>query len=147
MKKAIWKLLFTCLMLIAIPVQGFAGAFAAVCEGNHQALYGVADSMASDEAHSHTAIEPVSQSMVALADQFPGQHDSAADQNDHLPTNDGAHLKCSACGPCCIGAALVSSFEPVVAQFDGKFQSPEISSHHLSPALAGLDRPPQELLA
>jgi hypothetical protein len=139
----LWKFLFTCLVLIAIPVQGFAGAFAAVCEGNHQALYGAADSAAFDESHIHAAIEPVSQSMIALADQVSDQHISIADQNEHPSPKEAAHLKCSACGPCCIGAALVSSSEPFVAQFDGKFNFPELPFHHLSPALAGLDRPPQ----
>lgn len=130
-------------MLIAIPVQGFAGAVAAVCEGNHQALYGVADSSAFDESHIRAAIEPVSQKMVALADQISDKHASVADQNEHLSSTEVAHMKCSACGPCCIGAALVSSFEPFVVQFDGKFNFPEFPSHHLPPTLAGLDRPPQ----
>ncbi|MDE2418420.1 MAG: hypothetical protein KGN32_11500 [Burkholderiales bacterium] len=132
MKTTFWKLLIACIVLIAIPIQGFAGAVAVVCEGSHQALYGVADSSAFDESHVRAAIEPVSQKMVALADQ-----------NEHLSSKEVAHLKCSACGPCCVGTALISSSEPFVAPFDGKCNFPEFSSHHLSPTLAGLDRPPQ----
>lgn len=146
-KTSLWKILFTCLMLIAIPVQGFAGAFAAVCEGNHQALYGAPETVVFNDSHTHSTAEPFTQSMIVLADQASDQIASAVDQNGHPSPTEAVHLKCSACGPCCIGAALVSTAEAFVLQFDGKFKSPEISSHHLSPALAGLDRPPQAIHA
>ena len=123
---AAWKIFLLCLMLVAIPLQGFAGVSAGVCAGHGAGLptLSIAKSHHNADAmvhHAHAAGHADSGKAVA----------------------EPVHFKCSACGSCCLGAAI-HAFAPAPAlQTPQQANFADPSYHHLSPALGGLDRPPQ----
>ena len=134
-------------MLVAIPLQGFAGVSAAVCAGHHQTLYGAEVSVATDAqqlAHTHMSHAVESGNHAALHENHasPDTSDAGTPALEHKPQQ-----KCGGCGPCCVGAVLSSSVQPTIAALDGKTDFPSLASCHVSPAVRGLDRPPQTVRA
>ena len=123
-------------MLVAIPLQGFAGVSAAVCAGHHQSLYGAGLESVAHAAHSGDHV-----------DAHAGHHTANAIEADAGTPAHNAHQKCGGCGPCCLGAVLTSSVQPTVAVLTGKTDFASLSSRHVSPAVRGLDRPPQTVRA
>ena len=118
------KFLLTCLMLVAIPLQGFAGMAAGACGGNHSGVVG--------SAHSHQS------------ENAAGDHGHASGHAQALKSvGEPVHSKSSACGSCCVAAAIQAEVLATVDQTPQQANFPDLSSHHLSPALGGLDRPPQ----
>lgn len=142
MRLLVWRFLLACLMLVAIPLQGFAAASMLGCGAGHESLYGSSAQGVvnkNHEQHLHRA-NPAD------------HHDSAASSAEHSATGVPSHatgekFKCNACGPCCIGAALTAELVLNLAPFASSADFPDLTSHHLSPALGGLDRPPQHIFA
>ncbi len=123
---AVWKILLLCLMLVAIPLQGFAGGSTGVCAGHVQAL------PALSMSHSHHKPDAMDHHVHA-----------AGHANSGKAAADPVHFQCSACGSCCLGAAIHAFTPAPAAQMPQQANFADPSSHHLSPALGGLDRPPQ----
>ena len=128
------------LLLLALPVQGWAMATMLHCGSGHQAMV-----QAPGPMHQHQA-----------ADDLPtfhdhGHHAMVTDTSDDLGhsahTSDGhAVSKCSACASCCLGAALPIS-SPTVGSAAQRDPPPTAVG---TPAFAfftsGPDRPPRPSL-
>jgi len=145
MSRAFWRSLLTCLLLVALPVSGFASASMLGCTPAHrQAL----------AAPSGT-------------DQMPAMHDHARHEHGH----DSAHLsgvvdatpagqthsthtayfidsdQCSSCAPCCVGMALFSSPLPRLDTSKPRADFPAADARYRSAWLGNLERPPRHFLA
>lgn len=117
-----------CLLLLALPLQGYAAATMLNCGPNHAAA-------ASVDAH-HAQHQ-------ATGDHGASPHD--AGQGHHLA--DGVtKTKCSACASCCVGVALPASALVFAAA------SPAVAPVALFPigpigfTTSGPDRPPRTSL-
>jgi predicted metal-binding membrane protein len=135
--KPVLRTLWICLLLLALPVQGFAAAQMAQCGPGHGPMR-----HASTGGHEH---EPHAQ----VQDQHE-YHVHAAAHADEAPSDAStppAKHHCSACAACCVGMALPSSAPVVIAPADAV-------RHGVATAVAdpifltsGLERPPRSPLA
>ena len=94
------------LLLVALPLQGYAAATMLTCGPNHHRLMAAAIAE-PDEAHHHAAGVQHHHEM-GMAD---GQHDVASVDGSggtpSLPHLDNLmKFKCNACAVCCTGAAM-----------------------------------------
>ena len=135
------------ILLLALPLQGFAAATMINCGANHHRML-AASASAATEVHEHA----MSGHHQHEADLAGDMHAAAVDDDEH-----GASLahhldkltkfKCSACAVCCMGAAMptaalvIASFPPTMttALF--------VSTPHADFVSDGLDRPPRLFLA
>lgn len=103
--KAIFHTMMIWLMLLAIPVQGFAAASMMLCAP----VAARADVHTSAGPHDHAAM------LAAQASNTPDQ-----------PTIPGQHVagKCGVCAACCMGIVMMTSTLPVLPVFDF------VSQHH-----------------
>ncbi|MEO7581218.1 MAG: DUF2946 family protein [Massilia sp.] len=139
MKKLV-KLLIVWIMLLAVPLQGFASATMMLCAPeaaaasamprvghDHQAMLA-----AQDSAHHHRHV-------VAAHDAAAGEGDSHAGKADHHGAG-----KCGACSTCCYGAAMAPSNVLPVGSAGPAFETiPFAAGHAPAVDLAGPERPPQ----
>ena len=138
MRSPSWRLFIACLLLLVLPMQGFAAVTALGCHGEptHAVAPSVvaADMQVGMHAHHH---DPMA---TAESSATPTDH---ADPAVHAMHGAGKTEKCSSCSPCCAGALVntVSAPRVAVAPASGTFHYP--SSANPSPTLAGLDRPPR----
>jgi hypothetical protein len=117
------------LMLLAIPVQGFASATMLLCEP----IVASASASATPGPHDHAAM------LAAQSSDTPDQ-----------PASSGQHTaaKCSACAAFCLGVVMMTSTQSVLPMLD-------LPSQHTAVALSLLpsvvpdhpERPPQTSLA
>jgi hypothetical protein len=102
--KSVARFLLIALLLVATPLRGYAAAAMIGCAGHaggETALHehGPRSNAGGHEHHVH-------------ADAHASSH---ADQHDHdHSTHSPSSGSCSACGACCVGAALTAS-SPVLA--------------------------------
>lgn len=152
MRGSVWRFLLTCLLLVAMPLQGYAAATLLVCGASHDSLYvsvaqATADPIQAEHLHSG---EPSHPHEVSATSAGKASADEAA-QAQAVPgvpsPHAAAHFKCNACGPCCPGAALATEVVLNLAPLARSADFPDLTSNHLSPTLGGLDRPPQSILA
>ena len=148
---SVWRFLLTCLLLVALPLQGFAATTMLVCEPHHESLYGsAAQVIAKQEKVQHLHGDHPSghhETAAASAHQAGTGEATQAQTASGVPSQDAAdEFKCNACGPCCLGAALTTEVVLDVAPLAQAADFPDLTSHHLSPALGGLDRPPQQFI-
>jgi len=143
------RIVFVCLLALALPVQGFAAATMLFCAGDHHhgaVAPGASSAMGSDHAD-----------LATTAAHLPVHSQNAASPHDQHASNAGPHSpgkslakvdgKCSACSACCTSVALPSAlmaFQPV------KADAPLVAS--VTRALVGFlpdgqDRPPRTFLA
>ncbi|MDO9198118.1 hypothetical protein [Rhodoferax sp.] len=147
----VWRFLLTCLLLVALPLQGFAAATMLVCGVHHESLYGAATQViATQEKVQHLHGDHPSghhETPAASAQQAGAGEVAQAQTGSGVPSHEAADkFKCNACGPCCLGAALTTEVVLDVAPRVQAADFPDLTSHHLSPALGGLDRPPQQFI-
>lgn len=141
-----------CLLLVAVPLQGFAASTMLVCGANHESLYGPAAQGVANKKqaqHLHSAGQSDNHGVAATSAENADTGEVAVAQTaSNVPSpHANAHSKCNACGPCCPGAALTTAVVLHLAPLASSAEFPDLTSHHLSPALGGLDRPPQKILA
>lgn len=124
----IYKYIVLCIMVFAIPAQGFAGTVLGFCHS------GQAPAQSSDQVQMHVH-------------DHESKNESLPDQGDLVKVSDVSQSKCSSCGPCCVGLALgsseVSLFKFVWASAD--FAQPVFFL--TSPPVTGLERPPRVIRA
>jgi hypothetical protein len=131
------------LLLLALPLQGFAAATMLNCGPNHHRMMAAA-SAEPDEAHELTAAGQHHHEMGMAA----GEHEVAsANPSGDAPSL--AHLdkfmkfKCNACAVCCMGAAMptaIFSFEPSPPAMMPEFF---VLTSHVGFVTDGPDRPPR----
>jgi hypothetical protein len=136
--RKIFHSLMIWLMLLAVPLQGFAAASMLSCESILSAVNSSANSGTAGKADSHTH-----------------HHSAMAEHQDHAEHGSATHhdggtlhadAKCGFCAACCVGATMSPSsivaleLKPTVA--DWLFS---VSNFPISTVPASLERPPQIL--
>lgn len=155
MTKSVWRFLLTCLLLVALPSQGFAATGASVCGPNHHQIFSspslvselgartlqdLPDKVSHHNAatsDAHDASDYVGQSSIASQD--PGSIGST--------TNVNSNFKCKNCAPCCVNAMLTGDIVTPIARSVGQADFPALITVLTFPPLGSLDRPPRLLLA
>jgi hypothetical protein len=131
------------LLLLALPLQGFAAATMLHCGPNHHRMSEASAPTASHDpaAHRHhtegTAADPHAPASVAVADPGAWPHD--------LGTL--AKFKCSACAACCMGAALPAAALVFPASARAIAPAFFVPASHVGFFTDGPDRPPRLFLA
>ncbi|EGF32414.1 hypothetical protein IMCC9480_2502 [Oxalobacteraceae bacterium IMCC9480] len=117
------------LMLLAIPVQGFAAATMLVCEP----IAAMTAAEASAAPHDHAAM---------LAAQASGKPDQPATSGHHTAA------KCGNCATFCIGIVMMSSTQPALPALDFPSQAVVTPIPLLTSVIPDHpERPPQVRLA
>lgn len=152
MRESVWRILMTCLLLVAVPLQGVAAAAMLACGPNHDSLYGsIAQVVATGKQaqHPHSGDHSHKHEISAASAENASTGETAQAQTvSGVPSpHTDAHFKCNACGPCCLGAALTTDVVIRVVPLASSADFPDPTCHYLSPALGGLDRPPRHILA
>lgn len=139
-----FRIVLTWLLLLALPLQGFAAATMVNCGPNHHvmmaaAMADTADSAASEHdgaggQHHHE--------MGAAADHHEAaSNDADAPSVHHLDKL--MKFKCSACAACCMGAAMPTAavgFEPLPPVIAPAIYVP---TSHVGFVSDGPDKPPR----
>ena len=115
------------LMLLAVPVQGFAAATMLLCEPVVVSLH------ADPAVHDHAAM------LEARASEQPDQ-----------PASSSHHTsgKCSSCAAFCLGLVMMTSTQPSLPALDFPAQHNAASTARLISVIPDHpERPPQALLA
>jgi hypothetical protein len=131
------KALIVWLMLLAVPLQGFASATRQWCAPPSA----VAQHQVAHHVDAHSACN--------TGDHHGGAHVSVtgdpACQSDHHGTPhhhpDG---KCNTCATCCVGASMPPTFASSLPVYVPQFESIPFAPQHLvAPDLALPERPPR----
>jgi hypothetical protein len=129
-KISIYKYIVLCIMVFAIPAQGFAGTVLGFCHTGQSPAQSIVQVQKHVHEHDHAS-----------------KKESLSDQGDSVKVSNVSQSKCSGCGPCCVGLALgssdVSLYNFVWASAD--FAQPVFFL--TSPPLIGLERPPRVIRA
>lgn len=142
----------TCLLLVAVPLQGVAAATMFVCGPDHDSLYGsvalvVAANKQAQHLHSGDHWHKHGISATSAGNASTDKATQAQTVSGVPSPHTGAQFKCNACGPCCLGAALTTDVVIRVAPLASLADFPDLTCNYLSPALGVLDRPPRYILA
>ena len=135
------------LLLLALPLQGFAAATMINCGPNHHRMFSAA---VTDriESHHHAAVEPHQHSM-GMADDHREMVGEAGTTD--LPSvhhlDKLSKFKCSACAACCIGAALPTAALAIASVPPAMMTASFVPTLHADFLADGLDPPPRLLLA
>lgn len=125
-KRSKWRFLLTYLLLVLLPLQGFAATSMLTCGPDQQQL----------DPQAQT-IEP------SVSTQASNIAPSTVGHADHLDNKS----PCNHCAPCCIGAGLTREVSiHAAAPFSGA-DFPLLSHIPSSALVIGLDRPPRTFLA
>lgn len=144
MSRPLWRLLLTCVLLIALPLKGVASVSLMPCGPDH----GVTSSVLS-EHDTH-------ESATADHDDADGQETWApgATQSGHVDGSDlaighhhDAKFKCGNCAPCCLSLAPSGSLPMVLAVQASVGEFPSLQTRYISAEVGSSLRPPQFLLA
>lgn len=135
------------LLLIALPLQGFAAATMINCGPNHHRML-AALAGTSPESHHH-AMTGDHQHEASAAGAV---HADSAEDGEHGASS-GHHLdkltkfKCSACAACCMGAAMPTAALVIATLSPAVMTATSVSAPHVDFLSDGVDRPPRLLLA
>jgi hypothetical protein len=123
------------LLLIAVPLRGYAATAMQLCGFSHHGP----QATASHGAHDHDAHEHAS----------PAHHEDHHHDGDvSTPGNDGAgSTACSLCGACCVGASASPHSSKALMFASHSTAIPFVSPAFSVVVLDGADRPPLDLVA
>jgi hypothetical protein len=155
MRMTFWRLMLSMLLVVVLPVQGYAATRMLACDTQASSQMGAAKEVSAllHAGHDSAAANPHEHHHGDIAAQSHGQsHDMAVmtdlpstahagDMSDHAP----AHGKCTSCAPCCIGAALTTSTVVLSLPHTSHLGFATSSSAHASAYVGLPDRPPQAL--
>lgn len=131
------KILAVCILVFALPLQGFAAATMMNCEKSHSH-----EAQSLTESHNHGM-----HTGHAEATKHDATHENVADTSDTHHSSSSKH-SCSHCGSvCCSSTAIVASSVNVHPQFDDikvnvAYSAPQFTSF----VSAGIERPPRSIL-
>lgn len=127
-----WKSIVVCLLLLAIPLKGFAAVRMLPCGGHADAAY--ASERLSDHS-AHQGSQP-----DASADQRHAHHDFATNESDE---GDHGNCHCSVCSICCAAVGMTTSFGLLTQVLKNSELRPfSVLRHHEGRVPTTLDRPP-----
>lgn len=147
---SIRRLLLVFMLLVAIPFQGVASTLMFACEMSHGLTVAVSvhthDSHIASPDHSHSAqavqakfVDPDSLYLAKVSVEGD-QHSSSSDLHKN-------HIKHNTCGSSTSSGAISDAVLFLASPSTNCSEFTYISSLHLPPVLAGLDRPPRLTLA
>lgn len=119
------RLLLTIMLLLALPLQGFAAAAMMSCAPSHHGLPG---------------------SAVVHEDAAPHAHHHDSDHDPASTPSRGKHA-CSACAACCIGGALMPSALRLPPDFSTHLRPLPVRVPPPAFITEGTERPPRHVLA
>lgn len=130
------KIFFVWILLIALPLQGFAAVSMSLCESDKPAMAAAAG---ADQDHHGAAAASLA------ADCGHHQALPPADTASDCDTpSDSA--KCSACAACSVGASITASFATLPAcNTHGAEEIPYVGAHDTACIYGALERPPHTL--
>ena len=143
------RLMLVFILLLAIPFQGVASTLMFSCEMSH----GLENAISTHEHDSHVVPHSDSDSSEHAHASFDGQSSvifvSSGSFDHHSFDSDihKNHLKHNSCGSSSAAGAIASTELLLATPLDNHVVFTYISSLHLPPVLAGLDRPPRHVLA
>lgn len=147
------------LLLLAIPLQGFATTGMVFCGPGHHGVLGAAAPVRADilsldssegTAHEHSGAHPSShhENKSNVSSSASTDVDDIAFLGKATPLKAGkADGKCSACAACCAGSALVSAPAMNAVATTGSDSIPFIAESFVNYVPEGLDPPPRSFLA
>ncbi|HET7795984.1 MAG TPA: hypothetical protein VFL64_21525 [Rhizobacter sp.] len=127
-----FRTLLMCLLMLALPVQGWAMQRMLFCAPDtHTVVHAPADN--EHAAHHH------------MEHSKADANAKAGDMHQH--TADPGHGKCSACASCCTGLALLAAPLTFGASAPTAHYAAAVFSGHSGHVPHRLDRPPRSALA
>jgi hypothetical protein len=113
--KFVARIVLAWLVVVALPVQGFAAAAMLSCGPGHGRMAGAVEAGHAHVSHgAHGTVEPeaIGHAMPpgAMASEAKAPEASSPDASAHLAA--AGAFKCSACAACCVATALPAS--PVI---------------------------------
>lgn len=137
------------LLIAVLPVQGIAAATMVSCGPEHKAavagMAGMKGVALASPDHDHTEAAPAHHHDDQASKSGDADEHVADASSDHAdPAHKHGTSSCSACGACCIGAAILPATPDWVPHRPGS--EPVLSlpaSAILSHIAAGLERPPR----
>lgn len=150
MNQSIWRLLLTCLLLLALPLKGVAAVGMVACGTSHHRMDGSATAPAQmvatsthEDVHGHDAADRHEAS--GKSSHHMGHSAQTADSADvaQAAGGDMAKVKCGGCAPCSMGAALTGAAIVCIPALPDVAELPAIESHYLSVDVVGFERPPR----
>lgn len=152
MNRSLWRLLLTCLLLLALPLKGVAAVGMVPCGTSHHQLDGSKTALAQtvaasvhEDVHGHDAADR----HEAKPSHHMGHSAQTADSPDVAQAAGGdlAKVKCGGCAPCSMGAALTGAAIVRIPALPQVAELPAIESHYLSVDVVGFERPPRSVRA
>jgi hypothetical protein len=155
--------LFSLLLCVALPMQGFAASTLMLCGSNHSAMLAaqsgarVEQAQQGHEQHGH-AMNAHHHAEAGDAHAAPAHHapSDAASAGPADPTDSGHGFampddtssgKCSLCAACCGAVALAATPLLVTVEAASPVYGPALTERAVTRPLAGLERPPRFPLA
>ncbi len=143
--KRVFKAFVIVLLLLALPVQGYAAAVMAACGPAPQQLDVHAThhaAVADDDGDGHPGYTGLGHHRGA--DDTLADHDAAP----HHPAAKHASSACGSCGVCCIGALMLTAqLNWDLSLLSAILYTPASAPHLPGVVLAGPERPPRTFLA
>lgn len=131
------------LLLLALPLQGFAAATMVNCGPNHHRMLAASAVTAPESHHDRTNDHHEHEALLAAdADDGAEHGPSSVHHLDKL-----TKFKCSACAACCMGAAMPTAALVIASFSPAMMTATFVSTPHVDFLSDGLDRPPRLLLA
>lgn len=131
------KSILVWILLIALPVQGFAGVATSMCGHANVAMATAA--IAVETGHGATAPASAGECGHDQASVQPAQTATGCDSPSDETT-------CSACGACSVGAAASTAFAALPAfNTHGAERIPYVATHDTACIYGALERPPHTL--
>jgi hypothetical protein len=122
--RSFWRLFVTCMLLVAVPLQGMAAVGMVGC------------------SPGPSAVEPASHHSPGATDHAHHAAPTPAPDAAH-PGADAGQDDCSQCAPCCFAAMLLSSFELPAPAWHKHLVRALAEVSYPSAHVPGLDRPPR----
>jgi len=139
-----FRIALTWLLLLALPLQGFAAATMINCGPNHHRMM-VAAMADTTDAHEHAAAGQHHHEMGSAADH----HDAVSNDGDAASMHHLDKLmkfKCSACAACCMGAAMPTAAVTFDIPPPAIAPATYVPTSHVGFVADGPERPPRLFL-
>lgn len=136
---AFTRYLLAWMLMLAIPVQGFAASAMLFCAPNHHNIVSAQLPMKVDDAsHASTSQHPAHHHVATAQPQ--SQDDPSSSSSKPVDA------KCSACSTCCIGSVIISAEVFAAHGLSNSVLIPFIQKTIISFSPDGFDPPPKSLL-
>lgn len=136
-----FRIVLTWVLLLALPLQGFAAATMVNCGPNHHLMMAAAMADTVDSEHHGAGGQHHHEVGVAADHHEAASNDGDAPSVHHLDKL--MKFKCSACAACCMGAAMPTAavgFEPLPPAVAPAIYVP---TSHVGFVSDGPDKPPR----